>query len=343
MNTDLKLSPAAFGFAAGVFFLGYFLFQVPSNLMMAKVGPRRWLGPLMLAWGVIAMSTAFVHTRTGLSIVRFLLGVAEAGFFPGLTLYITFWFRSRDHAKAIAWVLTGSYIAGFVGGPLSGWLLGWSHWGLRGWQWLFVIEGLLPVIFAFVILAFWTDRPQDAKWLRPEQREWIIREIAAEKATKDTPQKIGIRQALTRPGTLLLMFVFFVHSIGNLGVVFWMPQMLKSVGKTLTPMGVGLLTMLPNITFVFALLLCSWHSDKTGERHWHVVGAMLIGSLGLYLFPFTTMLPLAVLAICVAVFGMGGAHANFWASCIELLGPKEAAAGLALISSGSALGGFTGP
>jgi ACS family tartrate transporter-like MFS transporter len=343
MNADLHLSPAAFGFAAGVFFLGYFVFEVPSNLMMAKFGPRIWLTRIMLTWGIIAGVTAFATSAFGLYVIRFLLGIAEAGFFPGLVLYVTYWFRGRDHAHAVSWILVGSYTASLIAGPLSGYLLGWGALGLRGWQWLFIVEGLIPIAFGVVLWLFWTDRPEQAKWLKPEQKEWLVKSIAAENAAKETPRRIGVREALTRPGTLVLFSVYFLQGMGNLGMLFWMPQIFKSVGKDLTPVQIGLLTMLPSICLIIGLLFWSHHSDSTGERHWHCVGASLVGCLGLYCFPFATSVPLVVLAICLAGLGIGGAQGVFWSAATALLGKREAAAGLALINSGAALGGFTGP
>jgi ACS family tartrate transporter-like MFS transporter len=343
MNADLHLSPAAFGFAAGVFFLGYFVFEVPSNLMMAKLGPRIWLTRIMITWGIIAAATAFAASATGLYVIRFLLGIAEAGFFPGLVLYVTYWFRGRDHAHAISWIFVGSCTASIIAGPLSGYLLGWGALGLRGWQWLFIVEGLMPIAYAFVLWSFWTDRPEKAKWLRPEQKEWLVKSIAAENAAKETTRRIGIREALTRPGTLVLFCVYFLMGVGNLGLQFWMPQIFKSVGKGLTPMQIGLLTMLPNICLIIGLLFWSRHSDSTGERHWHYVVASLVACVGLYCFPFATSMPLVILAICLAGLGIGGGQAVFWSAGTRLLGQKEAAAGLALINSGAALGGFTGP
>lgn len=277
MNADLKLGPAAFGFGAGIFFLAYFLFEVPSTMIMAKVGARVWLARIMFSWGLIAACTAFVRGAHGLYLVRFLLGVAEAGFFPGLVLYITYWFRGRHHAQAVSWILIGSTVGSTVAGPLSGWLLGWNSWGLRGWQWLFIIEGLIPILFSLVLLCAWTDSPEKAKWLTPEQKKWIAGELAAEKAGKDTVHGRNVWRSLTRPGTLVLFLAYLLHGIGNLGLMMWMPQLIKSVGKTLTPMGVGLLTMVPFAFIIIALLFWSWHSDKTGERHWHVVGAALLG------------------------------------------------------------------
>lgn len=343
MNADLGLSAAAFGFASGIFFIGYFLLEVPSNLVMARVGPRVWLTRIMFTWGVIAMGTAFVRDANQLYIVRFLLGIAEAGFFPGLVLYSTIWFRGREHAQAVSWILFGSYTASTIGGPLSGYLLGVNGFGMVGWQWLFVMEGLMPVLFGFVILAFWTNRPEEAMWLKPEEREWIVKAIAEENAAKETPKDLTLWQILSRPRTLVLFLCYFMQGVGNLAIQFWMPQIVKSAGPSLSSMGVGLLTMLPNISIILALLLWSRHSDLTGERHWHIVGALAVAAVGFYLIPFATVIPIVVFALCLASAGMGGAQATFWGACTKLLGPKEAAAGLALINSGAALGGFVGP
>ncbi|MDC7788283.1 MFS transporter [Rhodoplanes sp. TEM] len=343
MNADIGLTPTAFGFAAGVFFFGYFFFEVPSNLALAKYGPRLWLFRIMLTWGLVCMATAWVTTPFQLYIVRFLLGVAEAGFFPGLVYYVTLWFRGREHARAVSFIVLGSYSAAMLAGPLSGWLMQFTPFGFKGWQWLFLVEGAIPFLFSFVLLALWTDRPEKAKWLTPEERDWVVKSIAAEEATRDTPRKITLREALTRPGTLVLTLVYFLWAVGQLGLLFWMPQLVKNVGTGLSSLQIGFVTVLPTLCMTVAMLLWARHSDKTGERHWHIVVAALVGAAGLYLVPFCDSLITAVGAMSLAAIGLGGCQATFWTASTELLGPKEKAAGLALINSGSALGGFVGP
>ncbi len=231
MNADLGLSPAAFGLAAGAFFIGYFLFEVPSNLMMAKFGPRKWLTRIMFTWGIVAALTAFSGNKYGLYTFRFLLGVAEAGFFPGLVLYITYFFRTEDHAQAVGFLFLGSVAGIIIGGPLSGWLLGMTALGFRGWQWLFIVEGLMPIVYAVVLWFYLPDTPEKAKWLKPEQKEWLVKVIAEENAKKETPKHIGVFQALTRPGTMLFFLVYFLTGIGYLGQQLWMPQLSKSRGQ----------------------------------------------------------------------------------------------------------------
>jgi len=344
MNADLHLAPAAFGFAAGVFFLGYFVFEVPSNLMVGKFGPRKWLTRIMVTWGIVATATAFAPSARGLYVIRFLLGVAEAGFSPCLILCITYWFRPKDHAQAVSAIFIGSCVATIIAGPLSGWLLGWHAFGLRGWQWLFIVEGLMPVAFAIVLWFLWTDAPEQAKWLRPDQKEWLVRTIAAENAVKDKPRRITLLEALTRPGTLVLFFVFFLMGVGYLGQQFWMAQIFKSFGKDLTSMQIGMLTVLPSICLMVSLIFWSRHSDVTGERHWHYVIPCLVACAGLSCFFFATMnLALAVFAICLTGLGVGGTQSLFFTAVTQLLGKKEAAAGIAFINSGAALGGFVGP
>lgn len=343
MNADLGLTPTAFGFAAGVFFLGYFFFEVPSNLALARFGARVWLFRIMLTWGIVCIGTAFVTTPTQLYVARFLLGIAEAGFFPGLVYYVTLWFRGKEHAQAVSWIILGSYAASMLVGPLSGWLLQWTALGLRGWQWLFLVEGSLPIVFSFVLLAFWTDTPEKAAWLEPDERAWIVKAIAAENAARETPRRITLRQSLTRPGTVVLTVVYFLWAVGQLGLLFWLPQLIRNVGSQLTPLEVGIVTMIPTLCMTVALLVWALHSDKTGERHWHIVGAALVGAAGLYAVPFIDSLPLAIAVMSVAAIGLGGCQATFWTASTELLGPKEKAAGLALINSGSAAGGFAGP
>lgn len=344
MNADVGLGPAAFGFAAGIFFLGYFVFEVPSNLMMAKFGPRKWLTRIMFTWGIIVGLTAFCGNAKGLYTMRFLLGVAEAGFFPGLVLYITYWFRTEDHAQAVSWLFLGSVTGIIIGGPLSGWLLGWKALGFRGWQWLFIVEGLMPMVYAVLLWFYLPDTPEKAKWLKPEQKEWLTKVIAAENAVKETAKRITVVQALTRPGTLLLFLVYVLTGIGYLGQQLWMPQLFKSVGKNLSSMQIGMLTMLPALCTMVALIFWSRHSDKTGERHWHFCIAAYVAACGLLLYLFSANnISLAVLGICITGLGAAGPQAIFWTAVTQLLGKKEAVAAFALINSGAALGGFVGP
>ena len=344
MNADLGLSPAAFGLAAGAFFIGYFIFEVPSNLMMAKFGPRKWLTRIMFTWGIVAALTAFSGNKYGLYTFRFLLGVAEAGFFPGLVLYITYFFRTEDHAQAVGFLFLGSVTGIIIGGPLSGWLLGMTALGFRGWQWLFIVEGLMPMVYAVFLWFYLPDTPEKAKWLKPEQKEWLVKVIAEENAKKETPKHIGVFQALTRPGTMLFFLVYFLTGIGYLGQQLWMPQLLKAVGKNLSSIQIGLLTMLPAFCTVITLVFWSRHSDKTGERQWHYCLGAYVAAAGLLLYLVgANSILIAVLGVCIVGLGAAGPQSIFWTAVTELLGKKEAAAAFALVNSGAALGGFVGP
>ena len=256
--------------------------------MMAKFGPRKWLTRIMFTWGIIAGLTAFCGNAKGLYALRFLLGVAEAGFFPGLVLYITYWFRTEDHAQAVSWLFIGSVVGIIIGGPLSGWLLGWKALGFRGWQWLFIVEGLMPVIYAFLLWFYLPDTPEKAKWLKPEQKEWLTKVIAAENALKETPKHITVVQGpdeARHPCSFFL--VYFLTGIGYLGQQLWMPQLFKSVGKNLSSMQIGILTMLPALCTLVTLIFWSRHSDKTGERHWHFCIAAYVAACGLLLYLFS--------------------------------------------------------
>jgi MFS transporter, ACS family, tartrate transporter len=342
MNQDLGFSPSVFGAGAGIFFAGYILFEVPSNLAMQKFGARIWIARIMISWGILAIAMAFVSGETSFYVMRFLLGVAEAGFFPGIILYLTYWFPARERARIISLFMAAVPLATMVGGPVSGALLEMHGLlGLKGWHWLFIIEGLPAVLLGVIALKFLDDRPEQARWLNKAEREALASTLAAEaEATRQTGYA-GLGEALTRPRVLALGFLYFCIVIGFYGVSFWMPQVIQSYG--LHPLEIGFLTAIPFFFAAVAMVLWGAHSDRTGERIWHVALPLLVAAAAFAWSASTLPLWLLMVALTVATAGTYAAIGTFWSLPTSILTGTGAAAGLALINSLGNSGGLIGP
>ncbi len=342
MNQDLGFSPSVFGAGAGIFFAGYILFEVPSNLAMQKFGARIWIARIMISWGILAIAMAFVSGETSFYVMRFLLGVAEAGFFPGIILYLTYWFPARERARIISLFMAAVPLATMVGGPVSGALLEMHGLlGLKGWHWLFIIEGLPAVLLGVIALKFLDDRPEQARWLNKAEREALASTLAAEaEATRQTGYA-GLGEALTRPRVLALGFLYFCIVIGFYGVSFWMPQVIQTYG--LHPLEIGFLTAIPFFFAAVAMVLWGAHSDRTGERIWHVALPLLVAAAAFAWSASTLPLWLLMVALTVATAGTYAAIGTFWSLPTSILTGTGAAAGLALINSLGNSGGLIGP
>ena len=266
MNQDLGLSAAAYGTGAGLFFLGYVLFEVPSNLILQRVGARLWIARIMVTWGLISMAMALVRSETSFYLLRFLLGVAEAGFFPGIILYLTGWFPTSERARAVALFATATALAGLIGSPLSGALLeldGW--WGWRGWHWLFVAEGVPAVLLGLVVLIKLPDRPDQARWLPPDERDWLNRTLQQERQAARDQTRHTLREALTDHRVWGLGLVYLCMVIGMYGIALWLPQMLRALTAA-DDFTLGLLNALPFLAAGVGMVVIGWHSDRRGER-----------------------------------------------------------------------------
>jgi len=343
MNEDIGLSKAAFGLGAGIFFIGYFLFEVPSNLILHKVGARRWIARIMLTWGLVSGAMAFVQGPISFYILRFLLGAAEAGFFPGIILYLSYWFPCRYRAGITAMFMAAVPISIGLGSPLSGWLLSFDGiMGMKGWQWLFLIEALPAVLLSAAVLLFLTDRPEKAKWLPEEQKQWLVEEMSKERrAVAASHGASAVFSALFNPRILALALVYFGTSAGLYTIGIWAPQILAQYDLTLTQ--IGLVNAIPPVFAVVAMVFWAKHSDKTGERTTHVFIACIVASVGLFAAAFTTSLLAAVLALIVVNVGVSSAKPPLWAIPTQFLRGSGAAAGIAAINSIGNLGGFFGP
>ena len=342
MNADLGLSPSVFGFGAGIFFLGYIAFEIPSNLALQRFGARIWIARIMISWGLIACAMALVQSETGFYVMRFLLGIAEAGFFPGIILYLTFWFPAAERARIIALFMASVPLATVFGGPLSGALLEMhGAWGLKGWQWLFIVEGLPAVLLGIAALFVLDNTPRHAKWLTKDEREALETTLAAEAETTKVVGYADLRASLTRPRVLALGVLYFLMVVGLYGIGFWMPQVIEGFG--LDPLQVGFLTAIPYLFAAIAMVIWGRHSDRTRERRWHIALPLLLAACAFAWSAYSGPLIPTMVALTLATLGFYAAFGPFWSLPTALLTGTGAAAGIALVNSMGNAGGFAGP
>ena len=343
MRGDLKITAAEYGFAVGTFYWGYFIFEVPSNIVLEKVGARLWIARIMITWGILAGLTATVTGATSFGVVRFFLGVAEAGFFPGIVLYFTYWFPTYHHARIVSGFLVGLPIAVAAGAPVSTALLGLDGLlGLRGWQIMYIAEGIPTVLIGLLTLFVLTDRPAQAKFLTNEEKTWLSNKLTSERAAKEAVRKFGFFESMYNPKVLLLALNYFGIVVASLGILFFVPQMIKSIGVT-DNMTVGWLTMIP---YAFGGLgLISWGlvSDRMNERRWNLLGACVVSAIGLVIAGLTIGSWWAMVGLSIATFGFYGSKGPFWSMPPMFMTGTAAAASIAWINSIGNLGGFFGP
>ncbi len=343
MNRDLGLTPEIYGFAAGILFISYTACEIPSNLILDRVGARVWLARIMITWGVVAAANALVWDRYSLYAMRFVLGAAEAGFFPGLLVYVTQWFPARERARTITLFMMGSPISVIFGGPLSTAILGLDGaWGLAGWKWLLITEGVPAIILGIITYFYLTDRPAQAKWLEPEERNWLASTIEAEARAKRSAGPSHAAAVFLHGPTLLLSLSKFCVLVAFFGVTLWLPQIVRGLG-TLTDLQTGFVTALPYLCSAVGSVLIGRSSDRTGERTLHIAIPGFVGALGFLAASLTADAYLAMAALCVATTGLWVSNTVFWTLPAALLAGTPAAAGLALINSVGNLGGFVGP
>jgi MFS family permease len=369
MNKELGLTAEMFGFGAGIFFFGYFLFEVPSNLILERVGARRWIARIMISWGVISASFAFVPSisaifqRLGFSffdnahtfyLMRFIFGAAEAGFFPGIILYLTYWFTADERARWVGVFITGNPLSSVIGGPISGFILDAldGSMGLGGWQWLFLIEGVPSVLVGLWALRHLTDKPGEAAWLEPNERVALQERIDHERKSREAIRHYKVGEALTNPRVLGLSAVYFGLLCGQYGIVYWLPQIVKGVAADIgldkiTGVSINALTgYLVAIPFAFAVVAMIWwasHSDVTRERVWHFVCPATVAGLALIASAYLGNPVLAAVSLTICAMGIYAAHAIFWTLPTGFLTGSAAAGGIALVNSIGTLGGFAGP
>lgn len=349
MSDDLGLTQTAFGLASGIFFIGYLLLEVPSNLALHRFGARRWIARIMITWGIIASALAFVPNEGVLYVLRFLLGVAEAGFFPGIILYLTFWFPKRERAKVVAWFMVAIPISTVLGAPISTAIMQTWHglFGLAGWRVMFLMEGIPAIILAFVTWFYLTDRPQDAKWLADDERAWLAAEMDAEAASTEQRFHFPLRRALTSGRVILLALVYFGIVYGLYALSFFLPTIIsgfqKQFGVTYSLVQVGLITAIPYALGAIAMIIWARHGDRTNERVWHVAIPAIIGGLAIPVALYLQSPTLVMVAVSVCAIGVCCALPTFWALPTSFLTGAAAAGGIALVNSIGNLAGFAAP
>jgi MFS transporter, ACS family, tartrate transporter len=344
MQRDLGLSNYDYGLGAGLFFLGYGLFEVPSNLILERVGARVWIARIMIVWGLVSMGMMFVWDAWSFYGARILLGLAEAGFFPGIVLYLTYWIPKSDRARAGALFMMAAPIAMIVGAPISEALLALDGWlGLAGWHWLFLLEGLPAVILGVIALRLLTDRPEKADWLPKEQRDWLTGEMRRERAERAQHANGHAFAGMLNPKVLLLCLIYFLQTVVTYGVFLWLPKILRDASG-LEGFKLAAITAIPFTAALVAMVLIGRHSDRTGERKWHAAACTATAAVGLLLAAaFQTNVALLVLAFALSQIGQRSFMPTFWAIPPIFLGGAAAAAGIGFINAIGNLGGFVGP
>jgi MFS transporter, ACS family, tartrate transporter len=342
MTHDLSFSNRVFGFGSGIFFVGYLLFEIPGCLIVERWSARKWFARIMVTWGLITVLMAFIRTPTHFYVVRILLGAAEAGFFPGILVYLTHWFRSEDRAKAGAMFMIAIPVANIIGSPLGGWLLGMHWFGLQGWRWLFIVEGIPAIVFGVITVFYLTDWPREARWLAPEEREWITAELEQEALAKKAARSYKVWEALLQPTVIQLTLIYFFAVSSIYSLTIWLPTFLKRASG-MSNLAVTMLSIVPYVAVLLAMLFNGWHSDRTNERRWHTAIPLMLGA---------TAFALTILSgshfwlafACLTVASTANAFLpSFWPVPSAFLGDSAAAASIGLINSIGNLGSFVTP
>jgi ACS family tartrate transporter-like MFS transporter len=343
MKEDLVFSETVFGFGAGVFFIGYFLLEIPGTLIVERWSARKWIARIMITWGIFAIGMGFVTTEWEFYTARFLLGLAEAGFFPGIIVYLSHWYRYEDRAKAVALFMSALPVAQLVGAPLSGLIMERVHWnGWAGWQWVFILEGVPAIILGVVTIFYLTDRPHQAKWLPEDERNWLTKELERERQEKRKARPLSVWQAFRQREVVTLLSIYFLAVNAYYGFTFWLPSIMKDVGVSV--LKVTFISVIPFSLGLIAMLLVGWDSDKTGERRMHTALPIFAACLG-FVFAIASghNLALIVASFCIVSIGAHSYLPSFWAMPTAFLTESAAAAAIGLINSVGNLGGFAGP
>ncbi|WP_454689398.1 MFS transporter [Achromobacter aloeverae] len=345
MNADLGLTSYMFGMGSGIFFIGYLAFEVPSNMMLHRFGPRIWIARIMITWGIVSAAMAFTQGPTSFYILRFLLGLAEAGFAPGILLYLTYWFPARERGRAAALFMTATVVSIIIGSPLSSWLLDAANglFGLKGWQAMFVLEGLPAVILGVITLRYLVNRPEeDTKWLTPEERTWLIAKLDQERQAGAASSRHDLAAMFRDPRVWLLTIVYMFNGIAVYGVIMWLPQIVKQLGN-LTTVQTGFISAIPFIFAGIGLIVVARHSDRTGERKFHTAMGGLVGGIFLALSTYASSPLMGLVLLCICAFFLWSYMGVFWTLPPQFLQGSAAAGGIAAINGFAQLGGFTGP
>ncbi len=344
MNKELAITSEQFGLLVGIFFFGYFLFEIPSNLLLHKIGARIWIARILISWGIVAVMTGFVQNVSQLYVARFLLGLAEAGYFPGIVLYLTYWFRQREQAQAIALFLAGLPVTSILGAPVSGFILDRVHWlGVSSWRWLLILEGIPAVVCGVLTYFLLPSRPAEAKFLTRNEKDWITEELKQEENQKHGTHRISATQALINGRVWHLACIGFTLNIGMYSLTFWMPQFVKSLSSLYSNTTIGFLVMIPYLVGLLAMVLVSRSSDRKMERKYHATIPAIVAGIALVSLGATHSTFSSIFFLCFASLGIYSVYGPFYSLPSEFLTGFAAASGIALISSVANLGGFAGP
>jgi MFS family permease len=344
MLGDLDLNEGVFAMGAGIFYVGYFAFEVPSNLILSRIGARRWIARIMISWGIITCAMMAVQDPWTFYLLRILLGVAEAGFFPGIILYLTYWFPARERARTVACFMIASPISGVIGNPLSGAIMQYMDeiGGLRGWQWIFLLEGAPAVLLGFIVLFYLTDRPEKASWLTSTERTWLMAQMGHEERWLVQRHGLTSLKALADARVWLLILLYFTIAAGSNGIGFYLPTFVEITFPDQDDLGIGLLAAVPNMFTAIAMVLIGTHSDRTGERRWHVAVPAFLSAAGWVLFALTDSPGMSLFAFTLIQAGVMSMIPTFWSLPTTFLSGTAAAGGIALINAVGNLGGFAG-
>ncbi|MEH7545580.1 MULTISPECIES: MFS transporter [Bacillaceae] len=345
MNADLALTAEAFGLLSGLFFISYFIFEVPSNLIMHKVGAKLWISRIMISWGIVVILTAFIQSATHLYILRFLLGAAEAGFVPGIVLYLTYWFRSRERGRATALFFVALPLSALIGAPLSTWIMDTITWGgLAGWRWMFIMEGIPAVLLGIVVLFYLTNKPANAKWLTEAEKTWLEGELDKERSLSAKLNKTSHLGMLKDSKVWKLALFNIAGFIAVNALSYWMPTIIKSLSaSSTTNLQIGWLAMIPSIIAIPSILFTGWNADRTNSHKRHLAACVTVAMIGFLGCAFVSSVPMMVLMLSITSAGLYGISGTFYAYITFFFSESTAPAGIALVSTLSSLGGFVGP
>lgn len=346
MDNELAITSQQYGLLSGIFFFGYFAFEIPSNLLLQKIGARIWIARILISWGIVATLTGFVQTAIHLYVMRFLLGLAEAGYFPGILLYLTYWFRQRQLAHSFALLLAAIPVANISAAPVSGVILDHVHWlGISSWRWLLILEGIPAILGGVLTYSFLPDRPADAKFLTTEEKKWITAELVGEEQQKVAKGRITVVRTLAHRRVWHLTAIYFPATVGFYTMTFWMPQLIKVISTKYSNTATGVLVMIPYLVALAAMVLVGRSSDRRIERRYHAAIPLLVGAISFILLSTisTSSVFLSVMLWCLVASGIECSWSPIWSLPNEFLAGFSAAAGIALINSIGNLGGFVGP